>query len=187
VQLYRYSVSQSSEICRHNPLSCFSASVYCCCLCLFRYRISPGTFGCPRTFNKLVWVVWWVATEKLFPGKAESSSTVYKFSIVVFWVVVTSRTTLPPSSGWSEDKGNKFLRNVGTLPTLPHHYTTPKPRAPRLETSWQWKPQISQQIFPDFWNRKANYFVHYKAVTGSRPKPLELSLHPNILLVQHQL
>jgi hypothetical protein len=34
VQLYRYFVSQSSEFCHHNPLCCFSASVYCC---LFRY------------------------------------------------------------------------------------------------------------------------------------------------------
>jgi hypothetical protein len=42
VQLYRYSVSQSSEFCRHNPLCCFSTSVYCC---LFRYRLSPETFG----------------------------------------------------------------------------------------------------------------------------------------------
>jgi len=32
--LYRYFVSQSSEFCRHNPLCCFSTSVYCC---LFRY------------------------------------------------------------------------------------------------------------------------------------------------------
>jgi len=31
--------SQSSEFCRHNPLCCFSTSVYCCfcCCCLFRY------------------------------------------------------------------------------------------------------------------------------------------------------
>jgi hypothetical protein len=36
-------VSQSSEFCRHSPLCCFSTSVYCCCL--FRYRLSPGTFG----------------------------------------------------------------------------------------------------------------------------------------------
>jgi hypothetical protein len=28
MQLYRYFVSQSSEFCRHNPLCCFSASVY---------------------------------------------------------------------------------------------------------------------------------------------------------------
>jgi hypothetical protein len=28
VQLYRYFVSQSSEFCRHNPLCCFSMSVY---------------------------------------------------------------------------------------------------------------------------------------------------------------
>jgi len=40
VQLYRYFVSQSSEFCRHNPLCCFSTSV-----CLFRYRLSPETFG----------------------------------------------------------------------------------------------------------------------------------------------
>jgi hypothetical protein len=42
VQLYRYFVSQSSEFFRHNPLCCFSTSVYCyCCCCrhrrLFRY------------------------------------------------------------------------------------------------------------------------------------------------------
>jgi len=41
MQLYRYFVSQSSEFCRHNPLCCFSASV----CCLFRYRLSPETFG----------------------------------------------------------------------------------------------------------------------------------------------
>jgi hypothetical protein len=34
-------VSRSSEFCRHNPLCCFSASVYC----LFRYGLSAGTFG----------------------------------------------------------------------------------------------------------------------------------------------
>jgi hypothetical protein len=43
VQLYRYLVSQSSELCRHNPLCCFSTSVYFCCL--FRFRLSPETFG----------------------------------------------------------------------------------------------------------------------------------------------
>jgi hypothetical protein len=42
VQLYRYFVRQSSEFCRHNPLCCFSTSVYCC---LFRCRLSPETFG----------------------------------------------------------------------------------------------------------------------------------------------
>jgi hypothetical protein len=44
VQLYRYFVSQSSEFCLHNPLCCFSTSVYFYC-CLFRYRVSPETFG----------------------------------------------------------------------------------------------------------------------------------------------
>jgi hypothetical protein len=42
LQLYRYFVSQSGEFCRNNTLCCFSTSVYCC---LFRYRLSPETFG----------------------------------------------------------------------------------------------------------------------------------------------
>jgi len=37
VQLYCHFVSQSSEFCRHNPLCCFSTSVYLCCL--FRYDL----------------------------------------------------------------------------------------------------------------------------------------------------
>jgi hypothetical protein len=45
VQLYRYFVSQSSEFCRHNPLCCFSTSVYCCFKHIFRYRLSLETFG----------------------------------------------------------------------------------------------------------------------------------------------
>jgi hypothetical protein len=45
MQLYCYFVSQSSEFCRHNPLCCFSTNVYCCRCCLFRYRLSPETFG----------------------------------------------------------------------------------------------------------------------------------------------
>jgi hypothetical protein len=37
-------LSQSSEFCRHNSLCCFSATVYCS-KGIFRYRLSPGTFG----------------------------------------------------------------------------------------------------------------------------------------------
>jgi hypothetical protein len=44
VQLYRYFVSQSSKFCCHNPLCCFLTSVYCCKR-MFRYRLSPETFG----------------------------------------------------------------------------------------------------------------------------------------------
>jgi len=36
-------VRHSSEFCHHNPLCCFSKSVFCCCI--FRYRLSPETFG----------------------------------------------------------------------------------------------------------------------------------------------
>jgi hypothetical protein len=37
-------MSQSSEFCRHNSLCCFSTCVYCCKR-IFRYRLSPETFG----------------------------------------------------------------------------------------------------------------------------------------------
>jgi hypothetical protein len=42
--LYCYSVSQSSEFCRHNPLCCFSTS-NTKGKRIFRYRLSPETFG----------------------------------------------------------------------------------------------------------------------------------------------
>jgi len=47
IQLCRYFVSQSSEFCRRNPLCCVSTSV-CCYKRIFRYRLSPKTFGYPR-------------------------------------------------------------------------------------------------------------------------------------------
>jgi hypothetical protein len=47
--VYRYFVNQSSEFCRHNPLCCSSRSV--CCCCLFRYRLSPETFGYSVAFS----------------------------------------------------------------------------------------------------------------------------------------
>jgi hypothetical protein len=36
--------------CQHNPLCCFSTSVYCC-KCIFRYRLSPETFGYTLVFS----------------------------------------------------------------------------------------------------------------------------------------
>jgi hypothetical protein len=56
VQLYRYCVSQSSEFCRHNPLCCFSTTVYCCKR-IFCYRLSPETFGYPRVFQYAMYSV----------------------------------------------------------------------------------------------------------------------------------
>jgi len=44
MQFYRYFVSKSSEFCRHNPLCCFWRIVRCCKR-IFRYRLSPETFG----------------------------------------------------------------------------------------------------------------------------------------------
>jgi hypothetical protein len=44
VQLYRYFIYQSNEFYRHNPLCCFSTS-NTKCKRIFRYRLSPETFG----------------------------------------------------------------------------------------------------------------------------------------------
>jgi hypothetical protein len=67
VQLHRYFVSQSSEFCRHNPLYCLSTSVYCC-YCLFRYRLSPKTFGYTLV---LVFTAYWLESpSKYSPGAA---------------------------------------------------------------------------------------------------------------------
>jgi hypothetical protein len=53
--------NQSSEFCRHNPLCCFSTSVYCCCCCSFRYRLSPETFGyiLVPPLPQYAFMTWW--------------------------------------------------------------------------------------------------------------------------------
>jgi hypothetical protein len=47
MQLYRYFMSQSSQLCCHNPLCFFSTSFYYYYYyyCLFRYLLSPEAFG----------------------------------------------------------------------------------------------------------------------------------------------
>jgi hypothetical protein len=50
VQLYHYFVSLSSEFYCHNPLCCFSISVYCCKR-IFHYRLRPETFGYTLVFK----------------------------------------------------------------------------------------------------------------------------------------
>jgi hypothetical protein len=44
-------MSQSSEFCHRNPLCCFSTRVYFRC-CLFRYQLSPETFGYTLVYQK---------------------------------------------------------------------------------------------------------------------------------------
>jgi len=44
IQLYHCFVSQYNEFCRRKPLCCSRTRVYCCCR-LFRYHLSPETFG----------------------------------------------------------------------------------------------------------------------------------------------
>jgi hypothetical protein len=54
VQLCHYFVSHSGEICHHNPLCCFSSSVYCCS---FRYRLNRGSWIYPRMLSLLFFEV----------------------------------------------------------------------------------------------------------------------------------
>jgi hypothetical protein len=56
MQLYRYFVSQSSMFCCHNTLCCFSTSVYCS-KCIFRYRLSPETFGYTLVFGRYLNII----------------------------------------------------------------------------------------------------------------------------------
>jgi len=66
--LYRYFMSQSSQYCRHNPLCCFSTSVYCCS-CWFRYRLSPETSGYTPVHRSNTWkCTGHIRTEPLSPG-----------------------------------------------------------------------------------------------------------------------
>jgi hypothetical protein len=63
VSLFWYSDTPSLYILwRPNPLCCFWTSVYCCCCCLFRYGLSPETFGHTLVFSytecRLSLVLW---------------------------------------------------------------------------------------------------------------------------------
>jgi hypothetical protein len=81
MQLYRYFVSQSSEFCRHNPLCCFSTSV----CCLFRYRLSPETFGYTLvlfTYCKGISVPLQNIIQRLICYKYEYSWSVYGLHLV---------------------------------------------------------------------------------------------------------
>jgi hypothetical protein len=80
-KLYRYFVSQSSEFCRHNPLCCFSASVYCCCL--FRYRFSPETFGYTLVRRVLFWTTRTEGSWVRIPLKAQMYVRVFLCCAVV--------------------------------------------------------------------------------------------------------
>jgi hypothetical protein len=51
VQLYRYFMSQYSEFCRHDTFMLFLNECYCYC-CLFRYRLSPETFGYTLVYTR---------------------------------------------------------------------------------------------------------------------------------------
>jgi hypothetical protein len=59
VQLYRYFMNQSGEFFRHNPLCCFSTSVYCSCCRLFRQRLIPETYGYTFVWKRYVLISKW--------------------------------------------------------------------------------------------------------------------------------
>jgi hypothetical protein len=66
VQLYCYVVSQSSEFCRHNPLCCFSTSVYYCCLFLDSVR---KLLDIPSYAGSLWPTPFWIRNSSLRPRK----------------------------------------------------------------------------------------------------------------------
>jgi hypothetical protein len=88
VQLYRYFVIQSSEICRHNTLCCFSTSVYCCKR-MFCYRLSPESFGYAlvkkpqQSKRNHGHVKGWRPTTTLHGVRTQKTST-----FLVFWVAI---------------------------------------------------------------------------------------------------
>jgi hypothetical protein len=86
MQLYRYFVIQSSESYCHNPLCCFSTSVYFC-KHIFRYRLSLETFeytlvparslleSVSRPWNVRLFVS--ESTAPRFVGRCPRSNTVF--------------------------------------------------------------------------------------------------------------
>jgi hypothetical protein len=87
VQLYRYFASQSSEFCCHNPLCCFSMSVYCCKR-IFRYRLSTETFGYTLIY-KLQWMEFFLFATPSRPSLNHTQTP-------IIWV----NGTISPSVRW---------------------------------------------------------------------------------------
>jgi len=86
VQLYRHFVSQSSEFCRHNPLCCFSTSVYCS----KRYRLSPETFRYTLLYiSRLAYIhtplcvsnMWSMGGQSLFSHRGHTTLKIRHWSV----------------------------------------------------------------------------------------------------------
>jgi hypothetical protein len=138
VQLYRYFVSQPSDFCRHNTLCCFSKIV---CCCLFRYRLSPETFG----YTLVLYIEWDCGQPR--EGKYFEVFTAVIFQVEVFWTVTPCSVVV----GYQRFRGSCCTRlyftmrmeatwtpsNVGLLP---QHYTASHPHHLDLKgTSFQWE------------------------------------------------
>jgi hypothetical protein len=89
--LYRYFVSQSTEFCPHNPLCCFSTSVYCCCLC--RCGLSPETFGYALVLYWSTSLRWRLAVRFDPPGLVAIEYDFLAFNPVVRIVLITEAST----------------------------------------------------------------------------------------------
>jgi hypothetical protein len=124
VYLYRYSVSQYNEFCRHNPLCCFSTSVYCC---LFRYRLIPGTFGYTLVHWRS-WPIWeksivtlqishGVGTSHLLPVRLPLTCTIRGTAWDNPCATIKARGTMAISyESWSSFCGRPHvIRNQSTL------------------------------------------------------------------------
>jgi hypothetical protein len=89
VHLYRYFMSQSSEFCRHNPLCCFSTSVYCCFL--ISLSTQSGNFWIyPRihTLFSTAQVNIWILARHLYVYSWIDDRKRW-LQVEVFWVVMS--------------------------------------------------------------------------------------------------
>jgi hypothetical protein len=91
MQLQHYFVSQSSEICPHNPLCCFSTSVYCYFVMIQsgNFWIHPRTISRPTSKRHILILSFYVdlyLTSGLF---SSTSPTKILYAFLIFFIRVT--------------------------------------------------------------------------------------------------
>jgi hypothetical protein len=110
-----------SEFCHHNPLCCFSTSVYCC-KHIFCYQLSPETFGYTLVFSMTGSNEYLDHTSGFFHLIFKSTqinawhlAITQKADVTAFtyWVHLR-RGSLPYSSSLSQPMFNTLFGNVNT-------------------------------------------------------------------------
>jgi len=105
MQLYNYSVNQSSEFCCHNPLK-GTATSNTKGTCIFLYGLSPETFGYIFVYHSCTQL--WRHFRKT--SSEVSFLTAKRLSPAQFPIDVWSfEENLSPFGVWDKDKGGKHL------------------------------------------------------------------------------